>query len=504
MSNSKKKSGEDQFDEIKSSISSLEQRVEELMELQRQGNGLEEDLGLDTLPGFPQYSPGSVMVGIPKFFDYNHLAQVDRTYADIKNHWTRGRLTAWNAQMRFAQLANDRDSMCLFMMLQLEALTQLLLPLLFVKRDKPRRDFTLDKVYDQATGKASKKTMVPKDSLIDLVPHMPFAIRTDVKEEDGVYARVKRNLLSDNDSFKYRQLNAGEFGDTCASILSVDVPGLTREEKLYEMGTLITEFEVSDFFAVLTAPVPWKELFWLEGCWLWLSRESIAEFRGDVLPMDRSIPFRGRYHPKGRVMKFPKEALPSFERKYWKLVLPAPQGLEVVSSGWEKFPFKARYSVTLMTDFLVDFMLYSDKEWVLRDGSAAPLEVMLRYDYSGDEPTLKREAGAISVIAGRVSQERGVLHDVMGQFGKSKSSIADRICMMMQVSPEGLDTAAWDHGGSALNLFHSIKNMRNNLVHGNLGDMSKGRSSLSMDDIASFWDYEVVPRISHWIHEASS
>ena len=505
MSHSKKKKDDDRLDEIKSSITSLEQRVEELMELQRQGNGLEEYSRPDTLPGFPQYSPGSVMVGVPKFFDYNHLAQVDRTYSNIKDHWMRGRLTAWNAQMRFAQLANDIEATCLFMMLQLEALAQLLLTPLYIKEGVARRDFTLPRVSGPAGDGSTRSLSLSKGESVDVVPHMGFGLRTAVTDADGIYVKVESNKLKNGDSVMFRSLEENDFGEHYASYLGVSAYGVTREVHIMHYGELLDVAEFSNFTMVLTAPVPWAQIDWLKGCWLWVSRESLAEYRGDIIPLDRKRPSSGTYFPAGQITGYPTdETLRGFEKKYWKLILPAPQGLDVVSSGWKKFPFKARYKVPSMPEGANEFMLYADKERVLLDGSAAPLEVMLRFDYSGEDPVLKTEAGAISVIAGRVSRQRGGLHDVLGQFGQSTSSIAERLSLLMQVSPEGMNAIDWQSRGASFNTFHVIKNMRNNLVHGNLGQLKSGAPSISMDDVASFWDCEIVPRLSHWIHEANN
>ena len=503
MSELNKKEVEAWKDEMKSALSHLEQRVEEWMELYRQGEDDQRPQGLDgSTPGLPQYSPGSVMVGVPKFFDFNHLLQVDRTYSGIEDHWMRGRLTMWNAQMRFAQLANDRESACLFMMLQLEALTQLILPKLYLENNRAKREFTLDGVFNPVMKKSNRSIKIAKGEGLDIVPHMQFGILTSVSAQEGVYVKILSSMMPDDSSGKYRDRVDGKYDDLYATILKVEASGLDRVANIYQEGIYVDDFISSEFTVILTAAVDWNRLDWLQGQWLWVSRDSIAEFRGDVVELDKSSTSNGLHYPQGRVAKIPLgKALRTFEKKYWKLILPAPHALSVVPSGWEKFPFKARYKVPGMPAGWDEFMLYADKEWVLGAGSAAPMEVQLRYDFSGSEPELKREAGAISVLAGRVNQKNGAVHDVMGQFGQSTSSIAQRMLLMMQVSPDGVDDSGWGEGGDALGTFHAIKNMRNNLVHGNLGKMKSAAAALSMEEISTFWDIEVVPRMSHWMHE---
>lgn len=491
------------------SLERIDQKIEEVLELQRSQLG-SANMAPQELVGFPQYTPGSIMVGVPKFFDYNHLSQVDDIYSGVADPWVRGRLLSWNAQMRYAQLSNDMESMCMFLQLQLEALCQICLPGLLIEDGCSRWDWSLSvKEVGGKYGVISFK----KGEAVDLIPHGGLQIRWPRPTGMGYFVRViDEESIADKcgDSvvdIMYKT-NAMELQHRFATLLSVEVSGLVNDGSLHDHRKKEV-MEIPDGFTIcLTSPIPWADLAWLSGHWLWVPEKQILELNDELYAENvGNGAIAGVRYSKG-IINDEEDIFAiasACEYPHLNLILPQPSGLQIREISIEgEVLFTARARVKEIEGGQ-DFIYFAKKKEILT-GQWGVIRANPRFVIRNGKPVLMKRDGAICLWVNTLGKwqigekDSYCLKELMSSY-KGGAHLSERIRVMMTVPQDDNADSGWSGSGSMNEIFKSISELRNNIVHGNMEKLKSSRSSLTMDDLTNFWDNEIAVRVPHWLHE---
>jgi len=448
----------------------MEERIEEYLELSRAAEPLH---GVGGAPGEGMASgghAGGVMVGVPQFFNVAHLNAVNEAYAGIEDVWLRGRMAMWNAQMRIAQGANDLEAMCLFLQLQLEGIAQVALKGLYVDGAQWSRDWSVEVIYESFEpigdeGKTrkireTKTTHFKEGEEVSLIPFHNFAFQLNPQSQPGRYMSVV-DVPSEGTPFDGRKFNA-----------------MSWDRYLHEVTVEPIQGRGQSLKARLVSPV--KSLRGILGRdeTVWLTHHVFAD--AEVEPARVA---------KGR----------------WAVAVEShiATGKSVKVEEMEKGRYKYRGHVK---DFMISFDKNSIDKRTWRVYSDSNIwDTICAYEMSvraykdqetGEVRYMMDQDGVISCTTFRRSFKSGESYDVMGRFGRNFASIAVRFDMMMKAHDPDLELH-W--GSDTRRVLDKIREVRNLLAHGNLVKR-KGRSSgLTIEDVASFWEEQVQPRMPYWV-----
>ena len=410
------------------------------------------------------------MVGVPQFFDAAHLHSVNEIYAGIEDVWLRGRMAMWNAQMRVAQGANDLEAMCLFLQLQLEGMAQVALKGLYVNGAHWSRDWSVDVIHERFESigdegktrkiRETKTTHFKKGEEVSLIPFHDFAFQLNPQSQLGRYMTVV-DVPSEGTPFDGREFNETSWDRYLHEVTVEPIQGRGQSLK-----------------ARLVSPV--KSLRGILGRdeTVWLTHHVFADHEADLARV-----------AEGK----------------WAVAVPShiATGKSVKVKKMETGRYKYRGHVK---DFMISFDRNSiDKRtWRVYSNSAV-WDTISAYEMSvrayrdqetGEVRYMTDQDGVISCTTFRRSFKSGESYDVMGRFGRNFASTAVRFDMMMQAHDADLELQ-W--GSDNRRVLDKIREVRNLLAHGNLMQR-KGRSSgLTIEDVATFWEEQVQPRMPYWV-----
>ena len=438
----------------------MEERIEEYLELSRAAEPLN---GVGGVRGEGMASgahAGGVMVGVPQFFNAAHLNAVNEAYAGIEDVWLRGRMAMWNAQMRIAQGANDLEAMCLFLQLQLEGMAQVALKGLYVEAGRWSRSWSANMAVAGSEGIQEK--LFEQGEEANLLPYQKFAFQINPDLQEGRYATVIE-VPEEGVPFDARKFNAKSRARYLHKVfvLPIGGDGPARDARLLSqvkslrgiLGCSDHVWLTQQVFATDDEPHVVAQGEWS------VAVESNVTKGSDITPkiLEESHVHNFRADIKDAMLPHGKNHL---QERVWRVYAKSENVF------WDN---EAAYEMRPWADFD---------------------SVTGEYVY---ENSLKH---VNSCNAWRRRFGRGEIFDVLGNYGGNKASARHKLDMLMRATAVDSELI-W--GEKERRELDKIRKVRNLLAHGNLVKR-KGRSSgLTIEDVASFWEEQVQPRMPYWV-----